>query len=144
MKSISSEGDILPSSLFGCSVRSPYFMQVLRQPGTGHAAHTKLLVRRTGFLHDLQQHTAHSTQVSPSQSIKGHSFCIGAASTRAAAGLPDWLIKVFGRWSSDCYQLCIRTPQQVLLSTAPQLAWFAWGDTLLRSDFLKLCSMGSI
>ena len=38
----------------------------------------------------------------PYQSLKGHSFCIGAASVATATGLPDWLIKVLGRWSSDC------------------------------------------
>ena len=41
----------------------------------------------------------------PHQSLKGHSFRIGAAPVAAAASLPDWLIKVLGRWSSDCYQL---------------------------------------
>ena len=37
----------------------------------------------------------------PFHSLKGHSFCIGAASSAAAAVLPDWLIKVMGRWSLD-------------------------------------------
>jgi len=32
-----------------------------------------------------------------------HSFEIGAASTAAAAGIPDWKIQALGRWSSDCY-----------------------------------------
>ena len=32
-----------------------------------------------------------------------HSFRIGAATTAAAAGLPAWMIKSLGRWSSNAY-----------------------------------------
>ena len=68
----------------------------------------------TSLLHDATRHAG-----LPFHSLKGHSFHIGAASSAAAAGLPDWLIKVMGRWSLHCYQLYIRTPKQVLLSAAP-------------------------
>ena len=36
--------------------------------------------------------------------------------------LSDWLREVLGRWYSDCYQLYIHTPQNVLLSAAPHMA----------------------
>jgi len=32
-----------------------------------------------------------------------HSFHIGTATTAAATGLPEWLIKNLGRWSSNAY-----------------------------------------
>jgi len=41
-----------------------------------------------------------------------HSFRIGAATTAAAAGLPAWMIKSLGRWSSNAYLSYIhRQPQ---------------------------------
>ena len=43
-------------------------------------------------------------------SYSGHSICIGEATTAAAWGVPDHLIKTPGRWSSDAYQIYIRTP----------------------------------
>lgn len=45
-----------------------------------------------------------------------HSFRIGAATTAGSVGLPTWLIKTLGRWSSDCYERYIRTPKEVLTS----------------------------
>ena len=39
------------------------------------------------------------------------SFRIAAATTAAEAALLPGPIKVFGCWSSDCYERCIRTPK---------------------------------
>ena len=48
-----------------------------------------------------------------------HSFRIGAATTSAAAGIPAWLIKTLGRWSSNAYMNYIRYPR-----TAPPFLQF--------------------
>ena len=56
----------------------------------------------------------------PSNNFYSHSFRIGAATSAAAAGIPARLIKVQGRWSSDCYERYIQTPQSTIL-TVPKL-----------------------
>ena len=47
-----------------------------------------------------------------------HSFRIGAATTAAAAGVPDHLTQVLGRWTSNAYMPYIRTPRSTLANVA--------------------------
>ena len=58
----------------------------------------------------------------PANNFYSHSFRIGAATTAAKVGLPPWLIKVLGHWSSDCYECYIRTPKCTILEVPRLLA----------------------
>lgn len=53
----------------------------------------------------------------------GHSFRIGAATTAAAMGLEDSLIRTLGRWESSAYHRYIRTPRDRLAQVSRTLSW---------------------
>ena len=65
-------------------------------------------------------------QVTSAAGIAGnfssHSFRIGAATVAAHNGIPDHLIQALGHWSSNAYQLYLRTPSESLASVSQQLS----------------------
>ena len=83
------------------SADDPFFLMPEGQPLTRNAFISML----KGLLHCLGFNAA---------DYAGHSFRIGAATSAAAAHVPDHLIKTLGRWSSDCYQRYIRTSPAVV------------------------------
>ena len=83
------------SSLCAVTAMQHYFQFVAPPMGplfTFRSGHLLTRATVTSLLRDAAHHAG-----LPFHSLKGYSFRIGA-------GLPDWLIKVMGRWSSDCYQ----------------------------------------
>ena len=69
-----------------------------------------------------------------------HSFRIGATTTTAATGIPAWLIKTLGRWSSNAYMNYIRCPSTVL-SAVPycltQMLLTSHHGTLIMTTYIQ-------
>ena len=53
----------------------------------------------------------------PSKLFAPHSLQRGFATSCSTANVPDHLIKTLGRWSSDCYQSYIDTPNAAIART---------------------------
>ena len=75
---------------------------------------------RSSFVSRVTQ--ALTTAGIDSSKYSGHSFRIGAASTAAARGIDDSLIKTLGRWKSSAYLLYVRIPRERLASLCPVLS----------------------
>ena len=70
--------------------------------------HLRLLLGRLGF--------------NPTH-YAGHSFRKGAATSASAAHVPDHILKVLGRWSSDCYQRYIQTSPHLIREAQLQMSF---------------------
>ena len=58
----------------------------------------------------------------PHNDFAGHSFCIGAATAAARAGVEDSTIRMLGRWSSAAFLTYIRTPRESLARVSTMLS----------------------
>jgi integrase len=67
-------------------------------------------------------HSALTRSGLSNQHISGHSLRKGFATACAAAGVPDHLIAMLGRWSSQCYKLYISTPPAVIADAQAAIA----------------------
>ena len=56
------------------------------------------------------------------ENFSSHSFRIGVATVAAWQGIPDHLIQALGHWTSNAYQLHIRTPSAALAGLSSQLS----------------------
>ena len=71
--------------------------------------------------------------------INTHSFRIGGASAAASAGVPDSVIQILGRWSSDAYKRYLHLSNDTVKSLSRQLShtWVLskfWSYNLLASQ----------
>lgn len=70
---------------------------------------------------DLLSRLCSAVELDPKK-YSGHSFRIGAATTAAKKHIPDHMVRVLGRWSSDAYTSYVRTDKSSLNAAHQTLA----------------------
>ena len=93
-----------------CPVAALLQYLAIRPPGDGHLFITEQGIPLTKALFIQRVKDALGQAGMDTSRYKGHSFRIGAATTAAASGLNEGVIKTLGRWSSSAYQAYIRMP----------------------------------
>jgi hypothetical protein len=103
---------LFPLSSPLCPVSALRHFLALRSPATG-----PLFTFADGSFLTRAHLVALLRHVFPGQPrLNTHSFRIGGASALAAAGVPDYVIKMLGRWSSDSFLRYIRSSPRSLRS----------------------------
>ena len=104
-----------------CAIQAVVSYLTVRGAGPGH-----LFRLQSGQPLSRQHLTSWLRQIVASAGLPGnfssHSFRIGAATVAARQGIPDHLIQALGRWTSNAYQLYIRTPSAALAGLSSQLS----------------------
>ena len=78
-------------------------------------------LRRASFVNDVR-HLLAVAGTANLQLYAGHSFRIGAATSAALCGIPEWTIRAMGRWKSDCVHRYIRTDPATFHRVASRLS----------------------
>ena len=69
--------------------------------------------------------------------INTHSFRIGGATAASSQGIPDTIIQIMGRWTSDCFKKYIRVSDQELCDYQRRMTIEAKDITIWDSDTLS-------
>ena len=105
-----------------CPVSSMMSYLVVRGSSTGplFIYPDKSFLTRDRFVDEVRR-ALHAVGVDPTL-FNSHSFRIGAATTAAARGLEDSLIKTLGRWESSAYLRYVKIPRSELANYMKVLA----------------------